>query len=443
MWILWGRSTFLSVNPALRSVLPVLGLVECDAVNCAVVFWSARWGVVGKGANFSSASCDARGDQAGQTAEARFQTTHCKEAHQGSRLSTSAFWVPVFMSLQIWVVISSLFVFTENSWKSPSQAFFASVPSSMYWTSSFLIGEWTLADFSRGAGSRVCICTALCGTTGFAIPMGILMEGVKQSMVVDMMERNSHSVNRLAAAVHSGIPVACLGDLNGLQMSDDPPVLKRDDAYFDFVALEEAEAQQQEEQNKKQEAAKITAAKAKKLRSLNCGHLSPIAEEAELDEERAAPVDYDFDSNVFGMFGRDVGSHQSTKQGRKSDDSKVDLVAELLEEQLQQASIETRRCKELAEMAARLEVEWRDYLKELANKADEEQRRQEEKVLPRGAAAITARLATALRTQSAATRGRARKQFLLEWHPDKRPADERETATAVCQWLNGPGRSFA
>ena len=71
--------------------------------------------------------------------------------------------VPVFMSLQIWVVISSLFVFTENSWTSPSQvpllvglasdvpkqctvdsaaqAFFASVPSSMYWTSSFLIGR--------------------------------------------------------------------------------------------------------------------------------------------------------------------------------------------------------------------------------------------------------------------------------------------------------------
>ncbi|CAE7875341.1 unnamed protein product [Symbiodinium necroappetens] len=97
--------------------------------------------------------------------------------------------VPVFMSLQIWVVISSLFVFTENSWRSPSQAFFASVPSSMYWTSSFLIGEWTLADFSPGAGSRVCIFTALFGTMGFAIPMGILMEGVKQSMVVDMMER--------------------------------------------------------------------------------------------------------------------------------------------------------------------------------------------------------------------------------------------------------------
>ncbi|CAE7456401.1 unnamed protein product [Symbiodinium natans] len=97
--------------------------------------------------------------------------------------------VPVFMSLQIWVVISSLFVFTENTWNSPSQAFFASVPSAMYWTSSFLIGEWTLADFSPGAGSRVCICTALFGIMGFAIPMGILMEGVKQSMVVDMMER--------------------------------------------------------------------------------------------------------------------------------------------------------------------------------------------------------------------------------------------------------------
>mmetsp|Transcript_25073 Transcript_25073/g.58122 ORF Transcript_25073/g.58122 Transcript_25073/m.58122 type:complete len:530 (+) Transcript_25073:559-2148(+) len=97
--------------------------------------------------------------------------------------------VPIFMSLQIWVVISSLFVFTENAWDGPSKVFFPSVPAGMYWTSSFLIGEWTLADFSGGAGSRVCIAVALFGIMGFAVPMGILMEGVRQSMLIDLMER--------------------------------------------------------------------------------------------------------------------------------------------------------------------------------------------------------------------------------------------------------------
>lgn len=34
------------------------------------------------------------------------------------------------------------------------------------------------------------------------------------------------------------------------------------------------------------------------------------------------------------------------------------------------------------------------------------------------------------------------KLLLLKWHPDKRPEGERELATIVFQWLNGPAKCF-
>ncbi|CAE7805125.1 rpl-38 [Symbiodinium microadriaticum] len=64
---------------------------------------------------------------------------------------------------------------------------------------------------------------------------------------------------------------------------------------------------------------------------------------------------------------------------------------------------------------------------------------------PPAAAAATKRLVSAMqgqRSYSVEARTKAFKQFMLEWHPDKRPPAERVTATAVCQWLLGPARSF-
>ncbi|CAJ1367276.1 unnamed protein product [Effrenium voratum] len=63
--------------------------------------------------------------------------------------------IPAIMSSLIWIMTSALFVWMENVYNGPSKDFFTSVPTSMYWTSSFLIGEWTLADFSPGGGNRV------------------------------------------------------------------------------------------------------------------------------------------------------------------------------------------------------------------------------------------------------------------------------------------------
>merc|ERR1711972_766519 len=43
---------------------------------------------------------------------------------------------------------------------------------------------------------------------------------------------------------------------------------------------------------------------------------------------------------------------------------------------------------------------------------------------------------------AARERSRLFRQLMLEWHPDKRPEEERELSTAVCQWLFGPAKCF-
>mmetsp|Transcript_78324 Transcript_78324/g.242847 ORF Transcript_78324/g.242847 Transcript_78324/m.242847 type:complete len:456 (+) Transcript_78324:74-1441(+) len=46
------------------------------------------------------------------------------------------------------------------------------------------------------------------------------------------------------------------------------------------------------------------------------------------------------------------------------------------------------------------------------------------------------------RCDAPADRSRLFRQLLLEWHPDKRPEEERELSTAVCRWLVGPAKCF-
>jgi hypothetical protein len=46
-------------------------------------------------------------------------------------------------------------------------------------------------------------------------------------------------------------------------------------------------------------------------------------------------------------------------------------------------------------------------------------------------------------TSPSEKRARLMKKMVAEWHPDKRPLEEYELATRVCQWLNGPARCFA
>merc|ERR1719237_409558 len=62
-----------------------------------------------------------------------------------------------------------------------------SLPEAMYWTSSFLIGEWSLIDFSR-AGGMICIFCCLVGMLLFAIPLGIISEAVQSALMLELVE---------------------------------------------------------------------------------------------------------------------------------------------------------------------------------------------------------------------------------------------------------------
>jgi len=99
----------------------------------------------------------------------------------GIQASSQLLVVPVCLALDIWVFVSALFMWLEWAYDGPSKEFFTSVPTTMYWTSSFLIGEWTLVDFSPGGGTRVCMAVCLFCIMLFAIPMGILMEGISRA----------------------------------------------------------------------------------------------------------------------------------------------------------------------------------------------------------------------------------------------------------------------
>eukprot|EP00930_Biecheleria_cincta_P082031 TRINITY_DN7155_c0_g1_i6.p1 TRINITY_DN7155_c0_g1~~TRINITY_DN7155_c0_g1_i6.p1 ORF type:complete len:3046 (-),score=387.48 TRINITY_DN7155_c0_g1_i6:69-9206(-) len=96
--------------------------------------------------------------------------------------------VPLFLSLSIWTCFSSLFVWLERAYDGPSAPLFSSIPTAMYWTSSFLIGEWSLIDFAQGSTSRLCIVISLFTTMMFALPMGILMEGIQTAMTIDLVQ---------------------------------------------------------------------------------------------------------------------------------------------------------------------------------------------------------------------------------------------------------------
>eukprot|EP00913_Durusdinium_trenchii_P003006 g2778.t1 len=116
--------------------------------------------------------------------------------------------VPAFLSFYIWIMVSALFLWMENVYDGPSKEFFTSISTTMYWTSSFLIGATRLkfpaavkAIFRQhddtgicppsGGGNRVCIFVVLFGIMCFGIATGILMEGVQQSITVAMMENTS------------------------------------------------------------------------------------------------------------------------------------------------------------------------------------------------------------------------------------------------------------
>lgn len=110
--------------------------------------------------------------------------TVCRALHSAVGVLT----VPAFLSLHVWVTTASAFVWLEKLYEGPAQGQMTSIPAAMYWTSSFLVGEWALIDFSPGAGSRLCILCCLFGMMIFALPSGIIIESVQSALMLELVE---------------------------------------------------------------------------------------------------------------------------------------------------------------------------------------------------------------------------------------------------------------
>lgn len=94
---------------------------------------------------------------------------------------------PAFLAFHVWLNTSSFFMWWENYFDGPSRQYFTSIPTSMYWTCQFLLGEWVFADFSP-VGQALCIFTVVFGMMIFSIPSGIFIEAVQTSLTRALIE---------------------------------------------------------------------------------------------------------------------------------------------------------------------------------------------------------------------------------------------------------------
>jgi hypothetical protein len=90
--------------------------------------------------------------------------------------------LPSYLAACTWVYLSAAFMWTEQYYKGEYRHKMDSIPSTMFWTSIFVIGEWPMADFNTTAGSCLCIFTVLLGTAIFAAPFGILVEAANHAL---------------------------------------------------------------------------------------------------------------------------------------------------------------------------------------------------------------------------------------------------------------------
>merc|ERR1719188_2559069 len=99
--------------------------------------------------------------------------------------------VPAYLSLSVWIQTSCLFMWLENFWgergEFSTKDSMNSLPETMYWCCIFLTGEWANVDFTF-AGSRMCIFYVIFGIALFSIPVGIIVESVKNTIEMTAQE---------------------------------------------------------------------------------------------------------------------------------------------------------------------------------------------------------------------------------------------------------------
>jgi len=100
------------------------------------------------------------------------------------RSATGNLLAPSFLAFNVWLFTTCLFVWEEQYYQGPAAKEFSSVFGSMYWTSDFIIGEWTITDFTPGAGSRLCIFYCLFAMMVFSMPAAIMVEAMHSTLVM-------------------------------------------------------------------------------------------------------------------------------------------------------------------------------------------------------------------------------------------------------------------
>lgn len=114
---------------------------------------------------------------------------------------------PGVLALSVWIFSTSLFAWAEHEYDGRDKDHLKSMPDALYWTSMYIKGEWANVDFSRGAGSRLCIFYCIFGLAAFAVPVGLMIEAVENSVTTYAEE---HKELKAFLSKHSSDAVARL-----------------------------------------------------------------------------------------------------------------------------------------------------------------------------------------------------------------------------------------
>jgi len=91
--------------------------------------------------------------------------------------------IPIFLWFYVWIFSSCVFCWVETYFDGMAQNELNSIPSAMYWCSIFLVGEWSITDFSSGGGSRLCIVYSVLAVMVYAVSVGVISEAMQCALL--------------------------------------------------------------------------------------------------------------------------------------------------------------------------------------------------------------------------------------------------------------------
>lgn len=91
--------------------------------------------------------------------------------------------LPALTALFVWLQISAYFMWTENYFNGPAQFEMSSLINAMFYTSSFIVGEWPMADFAPATAVYGVSFTVLFAVMVFGIPFGLMVESASSAFL--------------------------------------------------------------------------------------------------------------------------------------------------------------------------------------------------------------------------------------------------------------------